>query len=211
MVKEIQIYIEGGAKGQDRAASVELRKGFAEFFGELIERAREKNLRFRSIICGSTEITCKIFTQAKKNTPNDFLILLVDSDTAVDEKEKSKIFLQNNPKLKKCDLKAVEENQCHLMVQMMESWFLADVEALKNYFGKDFKENKLRKNKKVEEIAKSDVLDSLKEATKETQKGVYHKIQDGAKLLELINPQKVRAAAPRCDELFKAISNEIEK
>ena len=209
MVKEVQIYIEGGARGQDRASSVELRKGFSTFFGELVEKAREKNIRFSLIICGSTEITCKIFSQADKISQSEFLALLVDSDVAVSEDETPKSFLQKQPKLKKCDLKNVAENQCHLMVQVMETWFLADVDALKNHFGNDFKESKLRKNKKVEEIAKDDVLNSLKEATKDGKKGGYHKIQDGAKLLELINPNKVREAAPHCRRLFEIISAQI--
>ena len=210
MVKEIQIYIEGGAKGQDRASSVELRRGFSVFFNELVEKAREKKIRFSFIICGSTEITCKIFSQANKISPTDFLVLLIDSDIAISEDETPKSFLQKQPKLKKYNLKEIAENQCHLMVQVMESWFLADVAALKIHFGVDFKENKLRKNKKVEEIAKDDVLNSLKEATKDRKKGSYHKIQDGAKLLELINPNKVRESAPHCERLFVTIREIIE-
>ncbi len=209
MVKEIQIYIEGGAKGQDRASSVELRKGFSTFFGELVEKAREKNIRFKLIICGSTEITCKIFSQANEKSSNEFLVLLVDSDLPVSEDETPKSFLQNQEKLKKCDLRKVNENQCHLMVQVMESWFLADIDALKKHFGQDFKENKLRKNKKVEEIAKDDVLNSLKESTKDRKKGSYHKIQDGAKLLEIINSNRVREVAPNCERLFRAILEKI--
>lgn len=209
MVKEIQIYIEGGAKGQDRASSVELRKGFSTFFAELVEKARENNIRFKLIICGSTEITCKIFSQASEKSSNGFLALLVDSDFPVSEDETPKSFLQKQEKLKKCDLRKVNENQCHLMVQVMESWFLADVEALKKHFGQDFKEHKLRKNKKVEEIAKDDVLNSLKESTKDRKKGSYHKIQDGAKLLEIINSNRVREVAPNCERLFQTILENI--
>jgi hypothetical protein len=210
MVKEIHIYIEGGAKGQDRAASADLRRGFSTFLTKSCPDIRARNIQLKTVIGGSTELTCKIFTQANEVTDDKFFILLVDSDIAVDEAEKSKTFLQNNPKLRKCDLSDVKENQCHLMVQVMEAWFLADVETLKSHFGKDFKTNKLRKNEKVEEIAKDDVLDCLKEATKDRKIGAYHKIQDGAKLLELINPQKVREAAPHCEKLFTAISEAIK-
>jgi len=211
MVKEINIYIEGGARNQDRAASAALRRGFSMFLTKLCPEIRARNIELNTVIVGSTELTCKIFTQANEKSPDKFFVLLVDSDIAVDETEKSKNFLQNNPKLKKCDLRDVEEKQCHLMVQVMETWFLADVEALKNYFGRDFKKNKLPKTVNIEAIAKDDVLDSLKEATQTRKSSGYHKIKDGAKLLEKISPQKVREAAPHCSELFKAISNEIEK
>jgi thymidylate synthase len=210
MVKEIHVYIEGGAKGQDRAASADLRRGFSMFLTKLCPDIRAKSIKLNTVIVGSTELTCKIFAQENENSPDKFFILLVDSDVFVDKADEAKIFLQNNPKLKKCDLSDVEENQCHLMVQVMETWFLADAEALKNHFGKDLKENKLRKNKKVEEIAKDDVLDSLKEATKTRKIGAYHKIKDGAKLLENIMPHKVIEAAPHCEKLFNAIKKAVE-
>ena len=211
MVKEINIYIEGGARNQDRAASAALRRGFSMFLTKLCPEIRAKNIKLNTVIVGSTELTCKIFTQANEKSPDKFFILLVDSDVAVDEAEKSKTFLQNNPKLVKCDLSNVEENQCHLMVQVMETWFLADVETLKNHFGRDFKENKLRKTVSIEAIAKDDVLDSLKTATQTRRSSGYQKLKDGAKLLEKINPRKVREAAPHCEKLFKAVSGKIEK
>jgi len=92
---------------------------------------------------------------------------------------------------------------------VMETWFLADVETLKNHFGKDFKEKKLRKTANIEAIAKDDVLNSLKEATQTRNSSGYHKLKDGAKLLEKINPQKVRAAAPHCERLFETITREV--
>lgn len=209
MVKEIHVYIEGGARNQDRAASAALRRGFSMFLTKLCPEIRAKNIKLNTVIVGSTELTCKVFTQENENSPEKFFVLLVDSDVAVDKAEKSKTFLQNNPKLVRCDLRNVEENQCHLMVQVTETWFLADVETLKNHFGKDFKEKKLRKTADIEAIAKDDVLSSLEEATKTRKNGGYHKIKDGAKLLEQIDPEKVRHAAFRCELLFAAIAEKI--
>jgi hypothetical protein len=40
-------------------------------------------------------------------------------------------------------------------------------------------------------------------ATGKTQKGEYHKIGHGAKILEVIEPRKVRAAAPQCERLLR--------
>ena len=93
----------------------------------------------------------------------------------------------------------------------MESWFLADIDALKSFYGKEFKENAIPKIKNVEAIAKDKVEKSLATATAKTQKAEYHKIEHGAKILELVNPQKVRQAAPHCERLFETIANEIEK
>jgi len=207
LVKEIKLYVEGGGRGTNKNATIKLQQGFDAFLREPKDAARAKKISFRVIPSGSTTDTYEEFIFSVENSPQSFNLLLVDSDEAVPEDESARAFLQR--KYKKWKLQIINDEQCHLMVQVMESWFLADVEALKNYFGKDFKENKLRKNKNVEEIAKPDVLDSLKEAAKDTQKGIYHKIQDGAKILELVSPKKVRKAAPHCRRLFETITEAI--
>jgi hypothetical protein len=61
------------------------------------------------------------------------------------------------------------------MVQMMESWFHADKDALECYYKTGFRKAALKANPNVEEIAKQDLIDGLKAATKETTKGKYHK------------------------------------
>lgn len=93
------------------------------------------------------------------------------------------------------------------MVQMMEAWFLADPEALTAYYGQDFGAKALPGRKNVEDIAKSDIERSLKEATKRTQKGEYHKIRHGSELLTKIDPGKVRKRAPYCDRLLATLAS----
>jgi hypothetical protein len=97
------------------------------------------------------------------------------------------------------------------MVQVMESWFFADIDRLEKYYGQNFNRKALRQSSNVEKIAKSDVENGLANATKNTQKGEYHKTKQGAKLLELINPQKVREAAPHCERLFEIILGQIKE
>ena len=92
------------------------------------------------------------------------------------------------------------------MVQMMEAWFLADPEALAAYYGQHFGAKALPGRENVEQIAKSDVERSLKEATKRTQKGEYHKIRHGSDLLAKIDPAKVRRRAPHCERLLTMLA-----
>jgi hypothetical protein len=87
------------------------------------------------------------------------------------------------------------------MVQIMESWFLADVDALKAVFKSGLSEAVLRGNPNIEEIPKADVLERLNKAAD----GEYHKVKHGMKLLELIDPAKVRKAAPNCERMFRLI------
>lgn len=82
----------------------------------------------------------------------------------------------------------------------MESWFLADIDALVDYFEMDLRKA-LRGNPDVEEIPKRDVLDRLKAATN----GRYHKTRDAPHLLKRIRPDRVKRAAPHCRRLFDTV------
>lgn len=208
MVQEIRIYIEGDTKQKGKNAEITLREGFHHFFSELIEKAREKNIKFRIIMCGSKFITFKAFLAGKESYPNSFVAFLIDADYPVPENETAKSFLQKQNT--DWHWHGINENHCFLMAQVMESWFFADIDTLEKYYGQNFNRKTLRQTKNVEKIAKSDVESSLANATRITKKGEYHKTKHGSKILELINPQKVRNAAPHCEKIFKVISENIE-
>ncbi len=59
------------------------------------------------------------------------------------------------------------------MVELMEAWFLADREALAEYYGKGFPPNAIGNTADVEQVSKADVLDRLWRATRYTSKGKY--------------------------------------
>ena len=203
MVKEIKLYVEGGGKGSHKRATIKLQQGFDAFFKEIKTAARSKKISFRVIPSSNTQSTYDDFVLSVENSPQSFNLLLVDSDEAVAEDETARAFLQR--KYKKWKLQKVEDEQCYLMVRIMESWFIVDVKALKEFYGLEFKESAIPKNRNVESIEKERVESSLKTATGKTQKGEYHKVGHGAKILEVIEPRKVRAAAPQCERLFAEI------
>jgi hypothetical protein len=97
------------------------------------------------------------------------------------------------------------DDQCHLMVQCMESWFLADREALARYFGPGFRNQALPMNPQVESIPKTDVLDGLDRAARGTSRGRYAKGEHGFGILAEVDPSKVRAAAPWADRFVSAL------
>ena len=203
MVKEIRIYIEGDTKQKGKFNTISLREGFNSFFGELIEKAREQKIVLRLIMCGSKYETFKDFLTAARSYQDSFVLFLLDSDAPLDENLTAKDFLQKQNPL--WHLNYAEETQCHLMVQLMESWFFADKDKLAKFYGQNFNRNALAKNSNVEKIAKADVEGGLADATRNTQKGEYHKTRHGAKILEIIDPQKVRHSAPNCERIFRAV------
>ena len=127
--------------------------------------------------------------------------MLVDSEAPVNKA--SWEHLKDRDKWESPD---VDGTHCHLMVQVMESWFIADIDALKRFYGQGFKESAIPSNPKVEKISKLDLELALKIATKDTSKGEYHKIKHGAILLAQVNVAKVRSASPHCDRLFKILT-----
>ena len=95
------------------------------------------------------------------------------------------------------------------MVQMMEAWLVADVAALERFYGQGFRLNAIPARADVESIDKADLEDALRNATRHTQKGSYHKIRHGAKLLEFLDAATVRSKAPHCDRLFAVLAAKI--
>ena len=97
------------------------------------------------------------------------------------------------------------DDQCHLMVQIMESWFLADRETLEDFYGQRFNVNALPHNPNIEAVSKHDVLNRLAQATRPTQKGSYAKGGHGFAILEKLDPNKVRSASRSAKRFLRAI------
>lgn len=97
------------------------------------------------------------------------------------------------------------DDQCHLMVQAMESWFLADRAALEDFYGQGFQVNALPSNPQIEQIAKKDVVDGLNRACRNTTKGRYDKGRHSFEILENIDPEKVTAASPHAGQFVETL------
>ncbi len=98
------------------------------------------------------------------------------------------------------------DNQIHFMAQAMESWFYADKELLREYYGQHFREAALSTRPNVEDIPKADLFDGLKRATRDCQKGEYSKGKHSFEILCAIDPAKVRAASPHAERLLAALA-----
>ena len=102
-----------------------------------------------------------------------------------------------------------DDNQAHLMVQVMKSWFLADHQALSTYYGKGLVRNSLPRQKDIERIDKQKVFDVLSHASRPTQKGSYHKTKHGFDLLELIDPELVIRVSRHAGMLFAVLKEQM--
>lgn len=197
MVKEIRLYVEGGGNKNSRN---ELRKGFNSFFSELIKKAQDKGIALRTIPCGSRNSTYEDFAKAVEDHRDAFVALLVDSDGPV---------TQTPWRHLTWDPCGRDDDHCHLMVQMMEAWFVADADKLKEFYGRGFNENAIPRDKDIERIEKARLESALREATRHTSKKTYDKTRDAPKLLALIDAAKVRQASRHCSRVFDILIGQI--
>jgi len=202
MVGEIRIYIEGG--GDSRSTKDELRRGYSVFLSELRSAARQKRIRWHTVVCGGREAAYDAFVSAISQHPTAFNVLLVDAEAAVTTAPWKHLRQRDG-----WDSCGTPDKHCHLMVQTMEAWFIADPDAVKDYFGKGVYPSRLPNTANVEAIPKDRLANALDSAAKRTKKKGYEKIRDGAGLLEKIRPDVVRTKAKHCDRLFKTVEKEV--
>ncbi|MBL8848806.1 MAG: DUF4276 family protein [Planctomycetaceae bacterium] len=199
---KIHIYFEGGGAGGSLRS--ECRRAFGKFF----ERAGFAGRMPKVIPSGSRSKAYSDFCRAVLHPePGVLPMLLVDSEAPVAGTPWSHVGQQQNDQWT-CP-QAATDDHLHLMVQCMESWFLADVEVLQQYFGNGFNQGALPATKNVETIAKSTVLNGLHSATRQSdKKGAYRKGRDSFELLERLNPQKVAAASMQARRLLSVLTSQ---
>lgn len=185
---DVFVYAEGGGEG---ALAAEMRQAFAEFF---CKTALGAVRRPRVVPCGSRTDALASFTIAVGRGRN--ALLLVDSEVPVDPLDHGLPWVH----LAKSDgwrrPESAADVDCHLMVQCMESWFLADWGAISGFFGQGFNA-RLKPVHPVESVATQDVYDLLAKATKACKaKNAYDKTSHSFKLLALISAEAVCAASP---------------
>jgi hypothetical protein len=196
MVSEIRIYVEGG----DRADS-EIRRGFSEFLRDLKAQARSKGIRWYIIAGRGRETTFDLFKTAIALHRNAFNILLVDSEGPVSGTPWQHLRQRDNWEKPH----GVCDEQCHLMVQSMETWLIADLDTLRRYYGPEFIVKQIFRNANVEHIDRHDLAKALTEATKRTKKGPYRKIQHASELLAQVDVSTIHRKASYCERLFATL------
>ena len=199
----IKIFVEGGGDGKDGKAAI--RNGMDGFLKEVKEDARRKRIKWQLTACGGRDEAFKRFMHEIERSASDFVVLLVDAEGPV--RKPPRLHLQERDHW---DLPGGSEDSIHLMIQMMETWMVADVNALAKFYGNNFRQSVLPRAVNLENTQKRDIEKALANATRSTTKGEYKKIGHAKELLERLDPKIVGGRCPSCERLFNVLQEFID-
>jgi hypothetical protein len=209
MVSQIAFFVEGEEHRTSRAHDMRLREVFHHVFKELDDLALSRGLRLQFRLYGSRRTTYERFRRALQEEQESYAALLVDSEAPVEHPGECWRHLRARPGDRWARPAGAEETRCQLMVQAVEAWLLADPDTLRAFYGAQFHLNSLPATQNVEEIPKNSHIPSLEAATKDTQKGRYHKVKHLALLLARLDMARVRARSPHCDRIFATLGSKL--
>jgi len=194
--------VEGGAQESALERSL-CRQAFAQFFSA---DPRLKGKLPRTVPCGGRKAAYDAFVTAARNPrPGLLALLLVDSECAVAKGKTVWEHLKSRPEDNWDKPEGVTDDQAFLMVQVMESWFVADRKAMKQFFGVNFRDAAIPLWPNLEEVPKQAVFESLDRATADCGPRKYAKGKLSFDLLGNLSPAKVEAASPHARQLFERL------
>jgi Domain of unknown function (DUF4276) len=196
----VELYVEGG--GDTRFQQSALRKAFQALLSKACGH-------FVNVTCcGGRAQAFRLFCGGLKQHGNDALLLVDAEGPVLGDACWAHVASREGDRWQRPLI--AKDDQLHLMVELMESWFLADRTELAQYFGQKFAAGKLPgMANKVEAVAKVDVETGLKRATHPSSRGQYDKGRHSAELLGRIDPNNLKQSAPRFAALLQAIEDRV--
>lgn len=199
----VAIYLEGGGEGKNSRAA--LRRGMDGFLRRLKDATRAKGWRWRLVCCGPRDDALRGFRQAVNRGDDAVTVLLVDAEGPVQRPCREHLRRRDG-----WNMAFAEDDAVHLMVQVMETWIVADSAALAAYYGRGFSENALPNRANLEAEPKAAVERALNRATERPRKGRYHKIRHASELLQRIDAERVQERCPHCRRVFDVVGRMID-
>ena len=195
---KVKLYIEGG--GESRSLHSKCREGFRK----LLDRAGFRNRMPSTKACGSRHAAYGDFRTALRTArEDDYPVLLVDSEAPVNQSAWQ--HLQSRDGWERPV--GVDDDQAQLMVQCMETWCVADREALRAFFGAYLRDGILPALNNLEAQVKDSVQEALVNATRDCgrHRG-YEKGKRSFELLGHLDPAELERHLPHFDRLCKMLN-----
>ena len=198
----VKIYLEGGGDALKTKRS--LRQGMNRFLGALKDAARGSWMHWSVVPCGSRGQAFRHWSKDPEDSRYPIRVLLVDAEGPVQGRPVEHLGRRDGWTVADAD-----EARVHTMVQTMETWIVADLDALQSYYGQGFAQTAFPAAVNLEATPKQSVATALRAATERTQKGAYHKTKHAPDLLARMDPDRVRSRCPACDHLFRPLTHLI--
>jgi hypothetical protein len=203
----VSIFIEGGGD-KNRV----LADGLRWAFGNFLKNTGLAGAMPKVIPCGARYQVYRKYCHAIEN--NIPAMMLIDSESPVDLKYSTGDIHDWKPWEHILNRKSSDgiqydkwiivgsDTDCHLMVQMTESWFFADKENLVKL---GFKDGYIKDYCDVEKICKDDLIGMLERLSKNS----YSKGRDSYRILSSTDPQKVIESSKWAARFIKLLHEKI--
>lgn len=200
---EMRLYVEGG--GDAKLLRTACRRGFAEF----LTKAGLHGHMPRIVACGGRRQAYDDFCIALKQGTHAAMLLVDGEDPVTDGS--SWAHLRRRPGDRWRAPPGSTDDDCHLMVQCMESWFLTDHDTLRSFFGQGFRAGGLpAPGSEVESVSKNSVYEMLAGATANCKtRAPYGKGEHSFDLLARIDPGKVLAGSSWAAHFVTVLRNRM--
>jgi hypothetical protein len=193
--RQVKLYVEGG--GDSDATHTELRQAFTT----LLKAAGVQKLP-RVVACGGGPSTLDDFKNAvERSGSTERAFVLVDSESAVTEGDSVWAHLDKEYGWKKPP--EAEESTAFLMIQCMETWLIADLDAVIEYFKPHFNRKSIAAWPDLEAVPKKTIQAALGSATAGGR--AYAKGKISFEILSTVEPAKLEAACPAAKRFFDAM------
>ena len=207
----VKIYVEGG--GDSKGQHARCREGFSK----LIEKAGFRGRMPRIIAGGGRESTYDKFkTATAAGAQAGYPILLVDSEDPVQDEDTvpdSAVAWVHLKSRDNWDCPAsVKNDQAQLMVTCMETWIMADREALRTVFGASLRTNALLPQNDLEARSRQDVHNALENATRDCgREKAYRKGARSFHVLTQLNPETLNQHLPYFRRFITTLDGYLEQ
>jgi Domain of unknown function (DUF4276) len=190
----VRIFVEGG--GDSHREHSEFRKEWTAFF----KKAGLQGRMPRVVVGKGRGHTFDLFkTAMERPTPGEIAVMLVDSESSIASDHSVWQHLKDRDNW---DVPVgANDGHAFLMVQVMETWFLADMPLLRSHFGDKLRTKHLPSWPELEKVGKEEVLNALRQATAGCDKP-YKKGIESFRLLGKLNPNLVESKCPHAKALL---------
>lgn len=158
------LFLEGGGTGPD---SKGLQSRCREGYRMLLEKCDFRGRMPRLVACGGRGNAFDDFKTAHRNkAPGDYVAMLIDSEDPLADLEATWEHLRPRPGDNWERPQAATDDQVLLMTTCMETWIVADREALRKHYGSRLQNSALPPLTDLEARGRHDVQDKLAHATR---------------------------------------------